>query len=83
MLAIKKTAKNRIQIIWISILLDRNGLKRKASEEVANISLADFLKTLENYTHVTRTFHSVQVYYQNLEYALIKQKSKIETFGLI
>ena len=35
------------------------------------------------YENVSKTFHSIIVYYQELKYTLIKQQPKIELFSLI
>jgi hypothetical protein len=43
----------------------------------------DFFKDFKTYENVSKTFFSINVYYQDLKYTLISQQPKIELFGLI
>jgi hypothetical protein len=40
-------------------------------------------QSFKTYANVSKTFYSINVYYEDLKYTLISQKPKIELFGLI
>jgi len=42
-----------------------------------------FTNDFKKYENVSKTFFSINVYYEDLKYTLISQQPKIELFGLI
>ncbi len=42
-----------------------------------------FTNDFKKYENVSKTFFSINVYYESLKYTLISQQPKIELFGLI
>jgi hypothetical protein len=55
----------------------------KISANIPDILIEKYSPEFKTYENVSKTFVSINVYYQDLKYTLISQQPKIELFGLI